>query len=78
MTVCHCSDTWVTFPEVPVFSIAVRPLKALNVMRLPLLSSYVHHAVADVISQFLAPKAYHLDVARLIMVGAGKAQPRIG
>ena len=51
----------------PEFTLSARPLKTLNVMRLPMLSDYVHAAVADVLGAFIAPNAFTLDAARLIM-----------
>ena len=44
----------VSFPAMPEFSFAARPLKTVNVMRFPLLSPYVHKAVADVVGGFIA------------------------
>lgn len=57
-----------SFPEMPQFTLSARPLRTLNVMRLPLLSDYVHYAITDIVGAFLAPNAFTLDVSRLIMV----------
>lgn len=57
-----------SFPSMPHFTLSARPLRTLNVMRLPLLSDYVHNAITDIVSAFLAPNAFTLDVSRLIMV----------
>jgi len=62
------SHTTVSFPNMPNFTLAARPLKSINVMRLPLLSEYVHKAVAEVLSSFIAPNAFTIDAARIIMV----------
>lgn len=53
----------------PAFTLAAKPMKTINVMKFPLITSYVHQAVADVISAFLAPNAFTMDVSRIIMVG---------
>jgi Ca2+-dependent lipid-binding protein len=52
----------------PVFTLSTRPLRTVNVMRFPLLSDYVRAAVADIISGFIAPNAFTMDVSRLLMV----------
>lgn len=52
----------------PQFTLSARPLKTLNVMRLPLLSDYVHYAVSDIVSAFIAPNAFTMDVSRLLLV----------
>lgn len=62
-------NTTISFPDMPNFTLAARPLKTVNVMRLPLLSEYVHKAVAQVLSSFIAPNAFTIDAARLMMVG---------
>jgi hypothetical protein len=36
-------------------------------MRFPLMTSYVKKAVGEVISRFIAPDAFSLNIARLIM-----------
>lgn len=37
-------------------------------MRLPLLSDYVHYAIADIVGAFIAPNAFTMDVSRLLLV----------
>lgn len=57
----------ISFPQMVDFTIHAKPLKTFDVLRLPFLSSYVHKAVADVVTQFIAPNAFSMDISRIIL-----------
>lgn len=64
----------VTFVGAPKLEISAKPLgkkMVIDAMNLPLMSSYVLHAVEDVIKGFIAPLSYTIDVAALLGAGDG-------
>ncbi|TKY90381.1 hypothetical protein EX895_000379 [Sporisorium graminicola] len=64
----------VTFVGAPKLEISAKPLgkkMVIDAMNLPLMSSYVLHAVEDVIKGFIAPLSYTVDVAALLGAGDG-------
>lgn len=64
----------VTFVGAPKLEISAKPLgkkMVIDAMNLPLMSSYVLHAVQDVIKGFIAPLSYTIDVAALLGAGDG-------
>jgi hypothetical protein len=64
----------VTFVGAPKLEISAKPLgkkMVIDAMNLPLMSSYVLHAVEDVIKGFIAPLSYTVDVAGLLGAGDG-------
>lgn len=64
----------VTFVGAPKLEISAKPLgkkMVIDAMNLPLMSSYVLHAVEDVIKGFIAPLSYTIDVAGLLGSGDG-------
>ncbi|CBQ69749.1 conserved hypothetical protein [Sporisorium reilianum SRZ2] len=64
----------VTFVGAPKLEISAKPLgkkMVIDAMNLPLMSSYVLHAVEDVIKGFIAPLSYTIDVAGLLGAGDG-------
>lgn len=63
-----------TFPEMPRFELSAAPLgyhSVLDVMNLPLISSYVLHSIENVVSAFVAPRSYTLDMHALVGDGIG-------
>ncbi len=64
----------ITFVGAPKLEISAKPLgkkMVIDAMNLPLMSSYVLHAVEDVIKGFIAPLSYTVDVAGLLNAGDG-------
>lgn len=64
----------ITFVGAPKLEISAKPLgkkMVIDAMNLPLMSSYVLHAVEDVIKGFIAPLSYTVDVAGLLGAGDG-------
>ncbi|SNX87617.1 uncharacterized protein MEPE_06327 [Melanopsichium pennsylvanicum] len=64
----------ITFVGAPKLEISAKPLgkkMVVDAMNLPLMSSYVLHAVEDVIKGFIAPLSYTIDVAALLGAGDG-------
>ncbi|CDU22105.1 uncharacterized protein SPSC_00735 [Sporisorium scitamineum] len=64
----------VTFVGAPKLEISAKPLgkkMVIDAMNLPLIPSYVLHAVEDVIKGFIAPLSYTVDVAGLLGAGDG-------
>ncbi len=64
----------VTFVGAPKLEISAKPLgkkMVIDAMNLPLMSTYVLHAVEDVIKGFIAPLSYTVDVAGLLGAGDG-------
>ncbi|GAA5891821.1 hypothetical protein JCM6882_007373 [Rhodosporidiobolus microsporus] len=60
------------FREMPEVGIAVHPLHSplpLDVMTLPLLRTYVLSAIRSVVSSFVLPKHYAVDVRKLMLGG---------
>lgn len=64
----------ITFVGAPKLEISAKPLgkkMVIDAMNLPLMSTYVLHAVEDVIKGFIAPLSYTIDVAALLGAGDG-------
>lgn len=64
----------ITFVGTPKLEISAKPLgkkMVIDAMNLPLMTSYVLHAVQDVIKGFIAPLSYTVDVAALLGAGDG-------
>ncbi|WVQ72521.1 hypothetical protein IAR50_002078 [Cryptococcus sp. DSM 104548] len=58
-----------SLPTLPDFDITVNPLKkgSFNAMDLPLMKTYVKKSFASVLSSFLHPSTYTLDLDRLLL-----------
>ncbi|PWY97343.1 hypothetical protein BCV70DRAFT_202924 [Testicularia cyperi] len=64
----------ITFVGAPKLEMSAKPLgkkMVIDAMNLPLMSTYVRHAVEDVIKGFIAPLSYTVDVAGLLGAGDG-------
>ncbi|ODO05669.1 hypothetical protein I350_04728 [Cryptococcus amylolentus CBS 6273] len=61
-----------SLPTLPEFDIAANPLKkgSFNAMDLPLMKTYVKTSFASVLSSFLRPSTYTLDLDRLLLASA--------
>uniref|UniRef100_V5EY94 C2 domain-containing protein n=2 Tax=Kalmanozyma brasiliensis (strain GHG001) TaxID=1365824 RepID=V5EY94_KALBG len=63
-----------TFVGAPTLEMSAKPLgkkMVIDAMNLPFMSTYVLHAVEDVIKGFIAPLSYTIDVAGLLGAGDG-------
>ena len=58
-----------SFPVFPEFEVSAKPLvsSSFNAMGIPGVRSYVHAAIADVVSAFVRPHSYSLDLDRLLL-----------
>lgn len=57
LTRVFSTDVKFCFPQRPQLEIVAKPLRALNVMTLPILSSYVMASIQTVLDLFTAPKS---------------------
>ncbi|KAI5475845.1 hypothetical protein MNV49_000809, partial [Pseudohyphozyma bogoriensis] len=56
-----------SFPTLPEIEVSAKPLRSINVMALPVIEPLVLGSVNEVLSEFVAPKSYTIDVSRFVL-----------